>query len=91
VASTQCPAVPFGTTEISGLLGVATASLALGGVDLRDGTLDSLRRRIVMLPQEGHLFSGTIADNVRLADPAVSDSRASSAMEFSTWSDSRRS
>ena len=44
-------------------------SIALGGVDLRDGTLDSLRRRIVMLPQEGHLFSGTIADNVRLADP----------------------
>jgi ATP-binding cassette, subfamily B, bacterial len=26
-----------------------------------------------MLPQEGHLFSGTIADNVRLADPEASD------------------
>jgi ATP-binding cassette subfamily B protein len=26
-----------------------------------------------MLPQEGHLFSGTIADNVRLADPDASD------------------
>jgi len=48
-------------------------SIALGGVDLRDGTLASLRHRIVMLPQEGHLFTGTIADNVRLADPAASD------------------
>jgi ATP-binding cassette subfamily B protein len=48
-------------------------SIALGGVDLRDGTLDSLRRRIVMLPQEGYLFSGSIADNVRLADPGASD------------------
>jgi ATP-binding cassette, subfamily B, bacterial len=48
-------------------------SLALGGLDLRDGTLASLRHRIVMLPQEGHLFSGTIADNVRLADPEASD------------------
>jgi ATP-binding cassette, subfamily B, bacterial len=48
-------------------------SIALGGLDLRDGTLESLRRRIVMLPQEGHLFSGTIADNVRLADPEVAD------------------
>jgi ATP-binding cassette subfamily B protein len=48
-------------------------SIALGGVDLRDGTLASLRHRIVMLPQEGHLFSGTIADNVRLADPEASD------------------
>jgi ATP-binding cassette subfamily B protein len=48
-------------------------AIALGGVDLRDGTLASLRHRIVMLPQEGHLFSGTIADNVRLADPEASD------------------
>jgi ATP-binding cassette subfamily B protein len=48
-------------------------AIRLGGVDLRDGTLDSLRHRIVMLPQEGHLFSGTIADNVRLADPDASD------------------
>jgi ATP-binding cassette, subfamily B, bacterial len=48
-------------------------SIRLGGVDLRDGALRSLRRRIVMLPQEGHLFSGTLADNVRLADPHASD------------------
>jgi ATP-binding cassette, subfamily B, bacterial len=48
-------------------------AIRLGGIDLRDGSLRSLRRRIVMLPQEGHLFSGTIADNVRLADPDVSD------------------
>ncbi|HEY6835317.1 MAG TPA: ABC transporter ATP-binding protein [Gaiellaceae bacterium] len=48
-------------------------AITLGGIDLRDGTLRSLRRRIVMLPQEGHLFSGTIADNVRLAEPEASD------------------
>src|SRR5436190_22005463 len=48
-------------------------SIELGGIDLREGSLHSLRRRIVMLPQEGHLFSGTIADNVRLADPEASD------------------
>jgi len=48
-------------------------SITLGGIDLRDGTLRSLRQRIVMLPQEGHLFSGTIADNVRLAEPEASD------------------
>jgi ATP-binding cassette subfamily B protein len=47
--------------------------IELGGVDLRDATLESLHRRIVLLPQEGHLFSGTIADNVRLAHPAASD------------------
>ncbi|MFL6011727.1 MAG: ABC transporter ATP-binding protein [Gaiellaceae bacterium] len=47
--------------------------IELGGVDLRDATLASLRNRIVLLPQEGHLFSGTIADNVRLAHPRASD------------------
>jgi ATP-binding cassette subfamily B protein len=47
--------------------------ILLGGVDLREATLESLRHRIVMLPQEGHLFSGTIADNVRLAQPDASD------------------
>ena len=43
------------------------------GVDLREATLDSLRSRIVFLPQEGHLFSGTLADNVRLAKPEATD------------------
>jgi ATP-binding cassette, subfamily B, bacterial len=48
-------------------------SIELGGVDLRDATLASLRQQIVLLPQEGHLFSGTIADNVRLAHPDATD------------------
>ena len=47
--------------------------IELGGVDLRDATLTSLRRQIVLLPQEGHLFTGTIADNVRLASPDATD------------------
>jgi ATP-binding cassette subfamily B protein len=55
--------------------------ITFGGVDLRDATLESLRHRIVMLPQEGHLFSGTIADNVRLADPAASDEDVAGAFE----------
>jgi ATP-binding cassette subfamily B protein len=50
-----------------------TGSIELGGVDLRNATLESLRRRIVLLPQEGHLFSGTIADNIRLAHPDATD------------------
>jgi ATP-binding cassette subfamily B protein len=56
-------------------------AITLGGVDLRDAKLDSLRHRIVMLPQEGHLFSGTIADNVRLADPDASDEAVLHALE----------
>ncbi|HET9690266.1 MAG TPA: ABC transporter ATP-binding protein [Acidimicrobiales bacterium] len=44
-----------------------------GGVDLRDATLASLRRRVVVVPQEGFLFHGTLLDNVRIAAPGASD------------------
>jgi ATP-binding cassette subfamily B protein len=47
--------------------------VTFGGVDLRDAPLDDLRRRIVAVAQEGHLFAGTIADNVRLARPEATD------------------
>jgi len=55
--------------------------IELGGVDLREATLDSLHCRIVMLPQEGHLFSGTIADNIRLAHPDASDAEVARALD----------
>src|SRR5207245_6631260 len=54
--------------------------IELGGVDLRDATLESLHHRIVLLPQEGHLFSGTIAENVRLAHPEATEDEVRSAM-----------
>ena len=56
-------------------------TIELGGIDLRDASIESLRHRIVMLPQEGHLFSGTIADNVRLADPDASDEAVRRALD----------
>jgi putative ABC transport system ATP-binding protein len=33
----------------------------------------SLRRRVVMVPQDGALFDGTIADNVRMGRPGATD------------------
>jgi ATP-binding cassette subfamily B protein len=56
-------------------------TISFGGVDLRDATLDSLHHRIVLLPQEGHLFTGTIADNVRLAQPEASDEDVRNALQ----------
>ncbi|MCP5027626.1 MAG: ABC transporter ATP-binding protein [Actinomycetia bacterium] len=44
-----------------------------GGVDLRHASMASLRQRIVVVPQEGFLFDGTVADNIRVARPAASD------------------
>ena len=51
-----------------------------GGRDLRELRLRELRQRIVMVPQEGHLFSGSIADNVRLAQPEASDEDVADAL-----------
>jgi ABC-type bacteriocin/lantibiotic exporter with double-glycine peptidase domain len=36
-----------------------------GGVDLRDSTLHPLRQRIVVVPQEGFLFGGTVRATCR--------------------------
>jgi len=55
-------------------------SVSLGGTDLRDATLDALRSRIVFVPQEGHLFSGSIADNVRLGRPSATDDEVREAL-----------
>jgi ATP-binding cassette subfamily B protein len=48
-------------------------TVAFAGVDLRQATLASLRERVVVVPQEGFLFDGTVADNLRLARPGASD------------------
>ena len=48
-------------------------TITFGGVDLRDATLASLRQRVVVVPQEGFLFGGTIADNVRIARSDATD------------------
>lgn len=42
----------------------ADGHIRLDGVDLRDITLASLRSRVVLVPQEGFLFEGTLAENV---------------------------
>jgi ATP-binding cassette subfamily B protein len=55
-------------------------SIGLGGIDLRHATLESVSRRIVLLPQEGHLFTGTIAENVRLARPDATDEEVTDAV-----------
>ena len=47
--------------------------MRVGGIDVRQVRFDSLRDRVVMVPQEGVLFRGTIADNVRMGRPEATD------------------
>ncbi|HEX6310827.1 MAG TPA: ABC transporter ATP-binding protein [Acidimicrobiia bacterium] len=52
-----------------------------GGVDLRDVTLRSLREHIVVVPQEGFLFGGTIRDNLLIARPSAADEELQQAID----------
>jgi len=64
------------TTVISLMLrfyDVTRGRVFVDGVDVRAWDLQALRARFGLVLQDVHLFSGTIADNIRLGDPAITD------------------
>jgi ATP-binding cassette subfamily B protein len=54
--------------------------ITYAGVDLRDARLGSLRRRVVVVPQEGFLFHGTILENIRMARAEATDAEVERAL-----------
>jgi ATP-binding cassette subfamily B protein len=52
-----------------------------GDVDLRLASMASLRERVVVVPQEGFLFGGTIMENVRVARPTATDDEVATSLE----------
>lgn len=55
-------------------------TVSFGGVDLRSASLDDLRRRIVVIPQEGFLFDGTVRDNLLIAKPEATEAELINAL-----------
>ena len=55
--------------------------VSFGDVDLRVASIASLRERIVVVPQEGFLFGGTIRENVRVARPEATDDEVATSLE----------
>ncbi|MEU0873173.1 ABC transporter ATP-binding protein [Nocardia brasiliensis] len=51
----------------------SSGTVTLDGIDLRRITDTDLRRNVVMVTQESYLFSGSVADNIRLGRPDASD------------------
>jgi len=47
--------------------------VTIDGIDLRSFDLNALREHVALVPQDPTLFSGTVADNVRYADPGAPD------------------
>jgi ATP-binding cassette, subfamily B, bacterial len=54
--------------------------VSIDGVDVRNYDLPGLRHRMGVVPQEAHLFSGTVADNVRYGRPSASDAEVEAAV-----------
>jgi ABC-type multidrug transport system fused ATPase/permease subunit len=54
------------------LMDPSRGTVEVGETDLRKVQFDSLRDRVVMVPQEGILFRGTIGDNVLMGHPEAS-------------------
>ena len=68
-----------GKTTVTNLLmrfyDVQKGKILLDGVDVRDWDLESLRKNFAVVLQDVFLFSGSIANNIRLGNKAISDEK----------------
>ena len=55
------------------LYDICEGSLKVGGVEVKDYDLDTLRNNVAMVLQKNVLFSGTIAENLRWGNPEATD------------------
>jgi len=80
-----------GKTTISALVprlyDVTSGSIEVGGVDIRELTMKSLRENIGVVMQDAHLFHDTIGENLRYAKPGATEAEMRSACEAAQiWS-----
>ncbi|MGN8912909.1 ABC transporter ATP-binding protein [Anaerofustis butyriciformans] len=55
------------------LYDVTKGQVKVGGIDVRDYDLETLRNQVAMVLQKNTLFSGTIKENLRWGDPDATD------------------
>jgi ATP-binding cassette subfamily B protein len=80
-----------GKTTISALVprlyDVTSGSIEVGGFDIRELTMKSLRENIGVVMQDAHLFHDTIGENLRYAKPDATDAEMQAACEAAQiWS-----
>ncbi len=73
-----------GKTTISHLIprlyDVRAGAIRIDGVDLRDATMDSIRREVGVVTQDAHLFHDSIRANLLYARPEASDEELNEAL-----------
>ena len=64
-----------------------SGAITVGGISVTTLNEALLHRTVALVTQENHVFVGTIADNLRLADPAASDEELKAALAAvdATW------
>lgn len=58
---------------LAGIHPPTKGAVTVGGVPLVDLPLEDLRKHVALVTQEHHVFVGTLAENLRLADTAATD------------------
>ncbi len=69
------------TQLVARLYDVDTGAVRLGGIDVRDATLASLRNTVGYVTQDAHMFHDTIGANLRYAAPDATDEQIWAACE----------
>ena len=64
------------------LYDVTTGSVKVGGVDVRDYDIETLRNQVAVVLQKNILFSGSIKDNLRWGDQNATDAQMKEACEL---------
>ena len=75
-----------GKTTITNLINrfydIQSGSITYDGIDVREIAKDSLRRSLGMVLQDTHLFTGTIADNIRYGKLDATDEEVRAAAKL---------
>ncbi|XRQ16574.1 ABC transporter ATP-binding protein [Actinomadura welshii] len=69
------------THLVSRLYDVTGGAVRIGGADVRDVTLESLRAEVGVVSQDAHLFHDSIRENLRYARPDATDEEILAALE----------
>jgi ATP-binding cassette subfamily B multidrug efflux pump len=69
------------------LYDVTGGAVQLGGVDVRDATLEDVWSRIGLVPQKPYLFTGTVASNLRYGDAEATDDELWEALQVAQAED----
>ncbi|MBX6767603.1 MAG: ABC transporter ATP-binding protein, partial [Actinomadura rubrobrunea] len=75
------------THLVSRLYDVSGGAVRIGGHDVRDLTLESLRAQVGVVSQDAHLFHDTIAANMRYARPDATDEEILAALDAAAIGD----